>query len=67
MSKKQIIQLLVLTFSFYLSIFFIITGGYEYYEAYWFITLSILLGLYIVYSKKNSIFIKYLRIFYILF
>lgn len=66
MSKKQIVQLSLLTFSFYLSMFFIITGGYEYYKVYWFITLSILLGLYIIYSQNNLVFIKYLRVlFYI--
>jgi hypothetical protein len=62
MYKKQIIQLVLLIFSFYLTIFFIITGGSEYYLAYWFITFSILLGLYIIYSQKDFIFIKYLRI-----
>lgn len=62
MPKKQIIQLSVLTFSFYVIIFFMMAGGWEYYDAYGLITLFILLGLYIVYSQKDNKFIKYLRI-----
>lgn len=62
MSRKQIIQLLVLAFSFYVIIFFMMAGGWEYYDAYGVITLFILLGLYIIYGQKDNKFIKYLRI-----
>lgn len=62
MPRKQIIQLSVVTFSFYVIIFFMMTGGWEYYNAYGMITLFILLGLYIIYSQKDNKLIKYLRI-----
>ena len=62
MNKKQIIQLVVLIFTLFLSIFFVITGGYQYYDAFAILTITILLGLYIIYSQKEYKFVKYLRI-----
>jgi len=63
MSKKQIIQLSVLTLCLYLGVFFLMEGGYEYDSVYLLITLLSLLGIYVIYSQKDSRFIKYLRIF----
>lgn len=62
MTKKQIIQLAVLTFFLYLIIFYLMIGGYEYYDAFAVMSLSILLGLYIIYSKKEFKFSRYLMI-----
>ena len=62
MTKKQIIQLAVLTFTLYLNIFFMIAGVYEYYDAFAILTVTILLGLYIIYSQKEHKLVKYLRI-----
>ena len=63
MTKKQIVQLVVLTFSFYLSLFFLTTGGEETYEvAFAILSLSILLGIYIIYSQKKHKLLICLRI-----
>jgi hypothetical protein len=66
MSKKQIIQLAVLAFCLYLGVFFIMTGErdyYEYYDVFGLITLLFLLGVYVIYSQRDSKFMEYLRIF----
>lgn len=63
MTKKQIIQLLVLTFFLYLGVFRLMHEGWEYYDVYGLITLLLLSGLYVVYSQKESKFIEYFRIF----
>lgn len=62
MTKKQIIQLAILTFFLYLIIFYLIIGGYEYYDAFAVMSLSILLGIYIIYSQKDIYAVKYLMI-----
>ena len=63
MSKKQIIQLVILTFFLYLGVFFMKDSDYfEYYDIYGLMTLVILSGLYVIYSKKENKFIEYFRI-----
>lgn len=62
MTKKQIIQLSILTFFLYLIIFYLMVGGYEYYDAFVVLSLTILLGLFIIYSKKDCKFSNYLKI-----
>lgn len=63
MSKKQIIQLSVLTFFLYLGVFFMKNSNYfEYYHIYGLITLIILSGAYVIYSKKDNKFVEYFRI-----
>lgn len=63
MSKKQIIQLAILTFFLYLGVFFMKDSDYfEYYDIYGLMTLVILSGLYVIYSKKENKFIEYFRI-----
>lgn len=64
MSKKQIIQLLLLTLFLYLGVFFLITGGWEYYDVYFLISLVLLSGLYVIYGQKEYQFVKYLRILF---
>ncbi|MFA5000489.1 MAG: hypothetical protein WC545_03970 [Patescibacteria group bacterium] len=64
MSKKQIIQLVVLTFFLYLGVFFMKDSEYfEYYDIYGLMTLIILSGSYVVYSKQDNKFTEYFRIF----
>ena len=64
MTKKQIIQLAVLTFFLYLGVFFMKESPYsEYYDIYGLMTLVILSGVYIVYSKADNKFVNSLRIF----
>lgn len=63
MSKKQIIQLAILTFFLYLGVFFMKDSSYfEYYDIYGLLTLVILSGLYVIYSKKENKFTEYFRI-----
>lgn len=63
MSKKQIIQLAILTFFLYLGVFFMKDSSYfEYYDIYVLLTLVILSGLYVIYSKKENKFTEYFRI-----
>ena len=58
MKTKQIVQLAVLTLFLYLGVFFMKDSDYfEYYDIYGLITLVILSGLYVVYSKKENKFI----------
>ena len=64
MTQKQIIQLAVLTFFLYLGVFFMKNNDYsEYYDIYELMTLVILSGGYVVYSKKDNKFVNGLRIF----
>lgn len=64
MSKKQIIQLAVLAFFLYLGVFFMKDSDYfEYYDIYGLMTLIILSGSYVIYSKKENKFTEYFRIF----
>lgn len=64
MSKKQIIQLVVLTFFLYLGVFFMKDSEYfEYYDIYGLMTLIILSGSYVIYSKKENKLTEYFRIF----
>ncbi len=59
MKTKQIVQLAVLTLFLYLGVFFMKDSDYfEYYDIYGLITLVILSGLYVVYSKKENKFIE---------
>lgn len=63
MSKKQIIQLAILTFFLYLGVFFMKESSYfEHYDIYGLLTLVILSGLYVIYSKKENKFTEYFRI-----
>lgn len=63
MKTKQIIQLVILTLFLYLGIFFMKNGDYfEYYDIYGLLTLVILSGLYVIYSKKENKFTEYFRI-----
>ena len=63
MSKKQIIQLAILTSFLYLGVFFMKDSSYfEYYDIYGLLTLVILSGLYVIYSKKENKFTEYFRI-----
>ncbi len=63
MSKKQIIQLAILAFFLYLGVFFMKDSSYfEYYDIYGLLTLVILSGLYVIYSKKENKFTEYFRI-----
>jgi len=68
MTKKQIVQLVVLIFFLYLGVFFMKNSDYfEYYDIFGLITLVMLSGLYVVYSKKDNKFVGYSRIgFYII-
>lgn len=68
MSKKQIIQLVILTFFLYLGVFFMKYNDYsEYYDIYGLMTLVILSGLYIIYSQKDNKFSEYFRVFLYIF
>jgi len=63
MKTKQIVQLAALTLFLYLGVFFMKDSDYfEYYDIYGLVTLVILSGLYVVYSKKENKFIEYFRI-----
>lgn len=63
MSKKQIIQLLVLALSLYLGLFFIMENNYyQYYDAFGLLSLVILLGAYVVYGRSTSKIVGYLRV-----
>ena len=62
MSKKQIIQLVVLIFCLYLYSFFATTYSWEYYVFFELITLLIALSLYVIYSRKNHSLVFYLQI-----
>lgn len=64
MSKKQIIQLAVLTFFLYLGVFFLKSSEYAvYYDIYVLLTLVILSGIYVIYSQKRDKLVEYFRIF----
>ena len=63
MSKKQIIQLLLLLLFLCVSIFFMVVGEWGYLDIYALMSLVFLSGFYVIYAKKNFKFVKYLRFF----